>query len=106
MAAFMRAANAIYDVPEGRPLWKTLPIRIAITALTGVLLAASALTVIFTGKLAHWTGDLLGLSPARSRSSTSSSGRSWSSPWRCCSTCSTGRRRTRGRAAGGGSRRA
>ncbi|GAA1819919.1 YihY/virulence factor BrkB family protein [Luedemannella flava] len=63
IAAFMRAANAIYDVPEGRPLWKTLPIRIAITALTGVLLAASALTVIFTGKLAHWTGDLLGLSP-------------------------------------------
>src|SRR4029434_3537505 len=26
-AAFMRASNAIYDVPEGRPVWKTLPIR-------------------------------------------------------------------------------
>jgi membrane protein len=63
IAAFMRAANAIYDVPEGRPLWKTLPIRIFITALTGVLLAASALTVVFTGRLAHWTGALLGVSP-------------------------------------------
>ncbi|GAA1764295.1 YihY/virulence factor BrkB family protein [Luedemannella helvata] len=63
IAAFMRAANAIYDVPEGRPLWKTLPIRILVTALTGLLLAASALTVIFTGRLAHWTGDLLGISP-------------------------------------------
>ena len=27
IAAFMRASNAIYDVPEGRPVWKTLPIR-------------------------------------------------------------------------------
>ena len=62
IAAFMRAANAIYDVPEGRPIWKTLPIRIAITAVTGVLLATSALTVIFTGRLAEWAGRMLGLS--------------------------------------------
>ncbi len=27
----MRAANAIYDVPEGRPAWKTLPIRVGVT---------------------------------------------------------------------------
>jgi membrane protein len=26
VAAFMRAANAIYDVGEGRPIWKTLPV--------------------------------------------------------------------------------
>ena len=26
IAAFMRASNAIYDVPEGRPFWKTTPI--------------------------------------------------------------------------------
>jgi membrane protein len=26
IAAFMRAANVVYDVPEGRPLWKTTPI--------------------------------------------------------------------------------
>src|ERR671911_3125731 len=25
IAAFMRASNAIYDVPEGRPVWKTCP---------------------------------------------------------------------------------
>lgn len=28
IAAFMRASNTIYDVPEGRPIWKTLPIRL------------------------------------------------------------------------------
>ena len=34
-------ANAIYDVPEGRPIWKTLPIRIGVTLATGVLLVVS-----------------------------------------------------------------
>lgn len=27
VAAFMRAANIVYDIREGRPFWKTLPIR-------------------------------------------------------------------------------
>ena len=30
-AAFMRASNVIYDVPEGRPVWKTLPIRVGVS---------------------------------------------------------------------------
>ena len=29
VAAFMRASNVIYDVGEGRPIWKTLPTRVA-----------------------------------------------------------------------------
>ena len=29
VAAFMRASNAIYDVDEGRPIWKTAPVRVA-----------------------------------------------------------------------------
>ncbi len=28
VAAFMRASNAIYDVEEGRPIWKSLPTRV------------------------------------------------------------------------------
>jgi YihY family inner membrane protein len=61
IAAFMRASNAIYDVPEGRPVWKTLPIRIAVTVLVMVLLAASAVAVVTTGGLAARLGRLLGL---------------------------------------------
>lgn len=61
VAAFMRASNAIYDVPEGRPIWKTLPIRLGITAAVGVMLLASALIVVFTGQLARRAGELLGL---------------------------------------------
>jgi membrane protein len=61
VAAFMRASNAVYDVPEGRPVWKTLPIRLGVTAVIGVMLVASAFIVIFTGSLAHAVGDVIGL---------------------------------------------
>jgi membrane protein len=59
IGAFMRASNAIYDVPEGRPVWKTLPIRIGVTVLTGALLTLIALAVVFTGGLAQQLGRLL-----------------------------------------------
>lgn len=61
IGAFMRAANAIYDVPEGRPFWVKLPIRLAITVFTGVILAITALAVVFTGGLASQLGKLLHL---------------------------------------------
>jgi membrane protein len=63
VGAFMRASNAIYDVPEGRPIWKTLPIRFAVTIVVGATLAASALIVVFTGELAEWLGRLIGAGP-------------------------------------------
>jgi membrane protein len=61
IGGFMRASNAIYDVPEGRPIWKTLPTRIAVTAVVGLMLLASALIVVFTGRLAQATGEAIGL---------------------------------------------
>ncbi|HET8684834.1 MAG TPA: YihY/virulence factor BrkB family protein, partial [Micromonosporaceae bacterium] len=61
IGAFMRASNAIYDVPEGRPIWKTLPIRIGITAVIGVLLVASTAIVVLTGELARQVGEAVGI---------------------------------------------
>ncbi|MET8233084.1 YihY/virulence factor BrkB family protein [Micromonospora sp. NPDC005298] len=61
IGAFMRASNTIYDVPEGRPIWKTLPIRLGVTAVIGVLLLVSAVIVVFTGRLAEVVGDVVGL---------------------------------------------
>jgi membrane protein len=61
IAAFMRASNAIYDVPEGRPIWKTLPIRVGVTAVIGVMLIISAVIVVFTGDLARAAGDVIGV---------------------------------------------
>jgi membrane protein len=61
VAAFMRASNAIYDVEEGRPIYKTLPVRIGLTLVLLVLLAISALGVVVTGGLAERVGDLVGV---------------------------------------------
>ena len=61
VSAFMRASNSIYDVPEGRPIWKTAPIRLGVTAATMILLAAATFIVVLTGRLAQKAGDVLGL---------------------------------------------
>jgi membrane protein len=61
VAAFMRASNVIYDVPEGRPIWKTAPIHLGVTVVTMILLVASALIVVVTGGLAQKVGNVLGL---------------------------------------------
>src|SRR3954467_1290372 len=64
VGAFMRASNAVYDVPEGRPIWKTLPLRIAITVVTLVLLSVSAIAVVVSGPIAKQVGDIIGLGSA------------------------------------------
>ena len=64
VAGFMRASNAIYDIGEGRPIWKTAPVRVAVTFVLLVLLAASALAVVLTGGLAQQVGGLIGLGSA------------------------------------------
>ena len=61
VAAFMRASNVIYDVPEGRPVWKTAPIRLGVTAVTMILLVAAAVIVVVTGGLAQRVGNVFGL---------------------------------------------
>ena len=61
VAAFMRASNAIYDVPEGRPIWKTVPTRLGITLALVLLLVASALIVVVTGGLARRVGHVMGI---------------------------------------------
>jgi membrane protein len=61
IAGFMRASNAVWDVEEGRPFYKTIPVRVLITVVTVVLITASALAVVLTGSLAHKVGDVIGL---------------------------------------------
>jgi membrane protein len=61
VAAFMRASNSIYDIDEGRPIWKTLPLRVGLTLVLLLLLAISAMAVVITGGLAKAVGDVIGL---------------------------------------------
>ena len=61
VASFMQAANAIYDIPEGRPIWKTVPVRLGVTVVLVALLAVSAVAVVLTGTLAKQAGDVVGV---------------------------------------------
>jgi membrane protein len=58
---FMSASNSIYDVEEGRPLTKTLPLRVGLTLLLMVLAAVIAFAVTLTGGLAKEVGNLIGV---------------------------------------------
>jgi len=61
VAAFMRTANAVYDIPEGRPIWIKLPVRVAVTAVLLLLLAISAVAVVLTGGLADRVARVVGM---------------------------------------------
>jgi membrane protein len=60
-AAFMRASNAIYEVDEGRPIWKSLPVRVGVTLALVLGTVACAVAVVFTGGLAEQAGNVIGL---------------------------------------------
>jgi membrane protein len=64
VGAFIRASNAVYDVEEGRPFWKTTPLRLGVTVALMVLACASALIVVFSGGLARRAGNALGVGDA------------------------------------------
>ncbi|WP_433395594.1 YihY/virulence factor BrkB family protein [Streptomyces sp. CA-146814] len=61
VAGFIRTSNAVYDMPEGRPVWKILPLRLALTVTLMVLACASALIVVFSGGIARQAGAALGI---------------------------------------------
>jgi membrane protein len=61
IGAFMRAANVIYDVDEGRPIWKTLPMRVGLTVLLMLMTAVTAVGVTISGGLARQVGKTIGV---------------------------------------------
>ncbi len=64
VAAFMRASNAIYDVDEGRPVWKTVPVRLLTTFALVVMLVIAAAIVVLTGPVANQVGTAFGIGHA------------------------------------------
>ncbi|MFF7445176.1 MULTISPECIES: YhjD/YihY/BrkB family envelope integrity protein [unclassified Streptomyces] len=64
VAAFIRTSNAVYDLPEGRPVWKLTPLRLVLTIALMVMLCASAVIVVFTGPLAERAGTAIGVGDA------------------------------------------
>ena len=78
VAAFMRAANAIYDIDEGRPIWKTAPVRLLTTLALVVMLLIAAAIVVLTGPSRSRSATPSGSATPRCWSGTSRSGRCWS----------------------------
>jgi membrane protein len=64
VAAFMRASNSIYEVEEGRPIWKSLPTRVGTTLVLLVLLSLTAVGVVLSGGLAEQVGKVIGVDKA------------------------------------------
>lgn len=61
IGAFIRASNVIYSMPEGRPVWKTWPLRVGLTIAVLGALALCAVGIVATGGVARYVGDLVGL---------------------------------------------
>jgi len=61
IGAFMRASNAIYEVPEGRPFWKLRPLQVVVTLGIVLLVALLLVALVVTGPVAKAIGDQVGL---------------------------------------------
>jgi membrane protein len=64
IGAFMRAANKIYEIDEGRPFWKLRPMQMGIALLMVILLALSLLALVLSGPLVDAVAGPLGVGDA------------------------------------------
>src|SRR4051794_6292026 len=64
IGAFMRASNAIWEKPEGRPFWKLRPLQVFVTLAMVLLLAFVLIALVVSGPLAQSIGDQVGLGSA------------------------------------------
>ena len=62
VAAFARASNSIYDVEEGRPVWKLKPQQIGIVLVLIIMLVLVVVMVAVSGPLAKEAGKVVGAS--------------------------------------------
>ncbi|BAH51464.1 YihY/virulence factor BrkB family protein [Rhodococcus opacus] len=60
IGAFGRAMNRIYEVEEGRPVWKLRPLQLLVTLVGLVLVALAALMLAISGPVARSVGDAIG----------------------------------------------
>lgn len=61
VGAFGRAMNRIYEVGEGRPIWKLRPMMVLLTLVLAFLSAVALVALIVSGSLARAIGSALGV---------------------------------------------
>ncbi len=62
VGAFGRAQNAIYEVREGRPIWKLRPLQLLITLVLVLMIAVVTVAIVLTGPVVEALAEPLGLS--------------------------------------------
>ena len=61
VGAFGRALNRMYEIEEGRPIWKLRPAMLLVTLLAVLMTAAVAFMLAVSGPIARSVGDRIGL---------------------------------------------
>jgi membrane protein len=61
VGGFMKAANVIYEVEEGRKFWKLKPIQIFATLVIVLLTTIITIAVVVSGPIAAKVGNIIGL---------------------------------------------
>lgn len=61
VGAFSRAMNRMYEIDEGRPIWKLRPVMLLVTLVSVILTAIGALILAVSGPVAQAVGDAVGL---------------------------------------------
>ncbi len=59
--AFSRGMNRVYEIREGRPIWKLRPMMLLITLVIVLMVVAIALMLVLSGSLATTIGNTIGL---------------------------------------------
>ncbi|MDM7831052.1 YihY/virulence factor BrkB family protein [Cellulomonas edaphi] len=62
VAAFSRGLNRVYEVEEGRPIWKLRPALLLVTLVLVVIAVLVAALIVLSGGVASSVGDAIGLS--------------------------------------------
>lgn len=64
VAAFSRGMNRVYEIDEGRPIWKLRPVLLLVTLVLVLFAVAVVLALVVSGDVARSIGDVIGLSDA------------------------------------------
>jgi membrane protein len=61
VGSFGRAMNRVYEIREGRPVWKLRPVMLLVTLVSVLLVAVVALALVVSGPVAESVGNVVGL---------------------------------------------
>jgi membrane protein len=64
VGAFSRASNRIYEIDEGRPVWKLKPVQLLVTVIGLALIMVIVVLLLVSGPIADAVGGLLGAGEA------------------------------------------